>query len=399
LIRAEEWGGAIEEQTWSTWSALQGWETEGIWRENSDGYDVTVVERNHLKHISIVGDKFGIIRVYESPILGLHPPYVKSMMHSGKIAGIKFSNKGDFHEETYVFSIGREDLALVQYRMTAYESDDICKLAIKSEHMLGKRNIFSTKNTKKGMLKYQSNRHYRSDIPNLWPKEYTGDTLREIYQIGNKMPDTDFIVRDSIGVETNKMIQGVKYSGKDMVVYVSGNTIVTYCLSRKQKSFFIYHKKKISAINVLFAPPHDKTSIVASAETLDDPGETAKIIVWLSSSKEILAEISHLRGYIIEKIIFHPDGERLIAISYNGSYYRISVYQWKKGKLLSSENLGKCKINDIKFKDSTECITVGIRHLRWFDFHGTYMVSSKADWGEFPGEDLTSCEYCFSKQI
>jgi hypothetical protein len=40
-----------------------------------------------------------------------------------------------------------------------------------------------------------------------------------------------------------------------------------------------------------------------------------------------------------------------------------------------------------------------IRHLRWFDFHGTYLVSHKADWGEFPGEDLTSCEYCFSKQI
>ena len=211
---------------------------------------------------------------------------------------------------------------MVQYKLTAYESDDICKLAIKSEHMLPKRNIFSSKNTKKGMLKYQSNRHYRTDIPNLWPKEYTGDTLREIYMIGNKLPDTDFIVRDSIGVEINKMIQGVKYSGKDMVVYVSGNTIVTYNLSRKQKSFFIYHKKKISAINVLFAPPHDKTNIVASAETLDNPQDTAKIIVWLSESKEILAEISHLRGFIIEKIIFHPDGERLIVISYNGSYYR-----------------------------------------------------------------------------
>lgn len=106
LVRREDWGGAIFDQTWSTWSALQGWETEGIWRENSDGWDVTVVERNHLKHISVVGDKFGIVRVYESPILGVNPPCVKSMMHSGGIAGIKFSNKGDFHEETYVFSIG-----------------------------------------------------------------------------------------------------------------------------------------------------------------------------------------------------------------------------------------------------------------------------------------------------
>lgn len=35
-------------------------------------------------------------------------------------------------------------------------------------------------------------------------------------------------------------------------------------------------------------------------------------------------------------------------------------------KLLSSDNLGKCRINDIKFRDETECITVGIRHVFFF---------------------------------
>ena len=384
----------LYDQIWSSWSSLQGWENEGIWRENSDGNDITVVEGT-LNEFTAVGDKYGIIRLYESPVIGKYPPYVKSIMHSGQIAAIKFVNKKSM-EEFEIFSIGLDDLAIVQYKIELFSNEE----ALKTVAHVETRNVFNIKNYKEINYKFKSNRHHSNFIPNLWPKDYKDDVLKNILDVNNKLPETDFIVRESIGVEFNKMKQGVKYSGKDGIVFISGNMVVVFNNKKKTKSFFIQHKKRISALaecRVSFG--FDKTSIVATAETLDTPDEVAEILVWCSDTKEIFAEIKHLKGFIVETMVFHPDKTRLVMISFNGTYYRLSIYNWIINKIVFSENLGKYRINDIKFKDFNECLTVGVKHIRWFDLCGNHMVSHNADWGNIPREDLKCCEYCFTKRI
>ena len=207
--------------------------------------------------------------------------------------------------------------------------------------------------------------------------------------------ETDFQVKFTFGLDI--ILQGVKFSGKDNIVFASGNMVVTMNMLNYNKSYFFGHKKKISVLTADYGTTYEKTNIIASGESLESVEDSASIIIWHSMTKEILIEMKHTKGYVIDKLLFHPLGNILMVISYNGSYYRFSTYNWSVGQLLTSENLGKCRIKDIKLRNSTEFVTVGTRHLRFWDYMGSYLVSSTGNWGDYPGEDLSSCEFCFSK--
>ena len=129
------------------------------------------------------------------------------------------------------------------------------------------------------------------------------------------------------------------------------------------------------------------------------PNALVPIYVWDIETREVLAVLKgFIQGaaYILK---FSPDGSKLLCIGKDADH-SIAIYDWANQKLIASSKVDKSFVTDAAFKNDTEFVTVGTRHIKFWSMKGGILNFKRGIWkNQDNPEPLMSCVFCFAQKV
>jgi microtubule-associated protein-like 6 len=118
------------------------------------------------------------------------------------------------------------------------------------------------------------------------------------------------------------------------------------------------------------------------------------IYVWNIETKEIIA---HLKGFhkgAVNILRFSPDGSKLLAIGKDNNN-SLAIFDWAHERLICQSKVDQNFVTDAAWKNNNEFVTVGKKHIKFFETKGTSIKFRRGRWGSYPSEALSSAVFCF----
>ena len=100
--------------------------------------------------------------------------------------------------------------------------------------------------------------------------------------------------------------------------------------------------------------------------------ERANIIIWEAGNKKVKSLINDFQLRAIECMSFSPSGGSLLSAGYDLDN-SIAVHDWIAKRLVGSSKTGRGKINGLAWKNDSEFISVGDRHVKFWTLNGRNM--------------------------
>jgi microtubule-associated protein-like 6 len=124
------------------------------------------------------------------------------------------------------------------------------------------------------------------------------------------------------------------------------------------------HEENIISLDV-FAYKYAATGETAKK----DKNHLASIYVWDIENKKVL---SCLKGFHLNAVTwlkFSPSGKKLLSIGADDDH-SVAIYDWARGKLMATAKVDKANVTCAVWKDETNFVTCGLRHLKFWNQKG-----------------------------
>jgi microtubule-associated protein-like 6 len=75
----------------------------------------------------------------------------------------------------------------------------------------------------------------------------------------------------------------------------------------------------------------------------------------------------HLRAIVLLK--FSPDGSLLLSVGQDDDN-SLAIHEWQGKRMIATSNIDKAKVNAAAWKDETEFVTCGNKHIKFWKLAG-----------------------------
>lgn len=94
------------------------------------------------------------------------------------------------------------------------------------------------------------------------------------------------------------------------------------------------------------------------------------------------------------QLAFSPEGDMLLSNGQDDDN-SIGVYDWKNNKLIASSTVDKARVTDMAFKNDSEFVTIGLKHIKLWTLKGRSLTSQKGIFGSVTKDSLMSLAFAF----
>lgn len=122
------------------------------------------------------------------------------------------------------------------------------------------------------------------------------------------------------------------------------------------------------------------------------------IFVWSASTQECLARINGFHRRAVRNLAFSPNGDKLLSIG-EDDFHSVAIYDWANNRMISNSKVDPDKVFDAQWKDETEFMTVGMKHVKFFTAQGQNLVGNKGLYGAVGPTPMICCSYVFNEKI
>ena len=111
---------------------------------------------------------------------------------------------------------------------------------------------------------------------------------------------------------------------------------------------------------------HPSKEIIATGQmAAKGKAKVIDIFVWNAITMECLAQINGFHRRAVRNLAFSPQGEKLLSIG-EDDFHSVAIYDWANKRMISNSKVDPDKVFDAQWKDESEFMTVGMKHVKFF---------------------------------
>ncbi|XP_012942464.1 echinoderm microtubule-associated protein-like 6 isoform X2 [Aplysia californica] len=162
-------------------------------------------------------------------------------------------------------------------------------------------------------------------------------------------------------------------ANKDIVYFVAGVGIVYSERDHKQR-FFLGHSDDIVCLSL-----HPDRTLIATGQIGDAP----YICVWDSATTDTVSILKDGHKEGVAALGFDKEGNRLVSVGMD-SASTINVWDWRRGKIISTVTAQVEKVFDIQFNVYKEncVVSAGVKHMVFWTLCGNTLTPQKGEFGQ-----------------
>ena len=119
---------AVKNVDWDGWTCTLGWPVQGIWPDPNDAApspSITACHRSSSNALLACADEYGGVKVFRYPCLERVAKYADLQGHALHVTSVRFNAN-----DTYLFSLGGSDRALMQWRLSGEKTRRLMSTAL-----------------------------------------------------------------------------------------------------------------------------------------------------------------------------------------------------------------------------------------------------------------------------
>ncbi|XP_035687635.1 echinoderm microtubule-associated protein-like 6 isoform X3 [Branchiostoma floridae] len=160
---------------------------------------------------------------------------------------------------------------------------------------------------------------------------------------------------------------------KEVVYFVAGVGVVFNTREHSQR-FFLGHSDDIISLAL-----HPEKVLVATGQVGKDP----YICVWDTYSTQTISILKDGHTHGVAALAFDKEGNRLASVGLDGAN-TINVWDWKKGKIISTTKGHTDRIFDIQWDpyNKNRLVSCGVKHIKFWTLCGNALTAKKGIFGK-----------------
>ena len=392
----------VDSVEWDTLTGVLGPNCEGIWPPRSDVTDVNAASVTSDRSLIATGDDFGLVKLFNYPCKGRFAKSRQYGAHSAHVTNVRWA-VGD----KFLISTGGADTAICIWALRGhtvgghgatlisggdseesdvetddaggYDSDVNYEKELDYLSKIYAQNMRQTEAAKKP--------HEQKQLENvaMTPREdkYGGEKSLVTVSPQSKYSriyglDLEYI----FGYRANDCRQNVYFlydtdanDRSQRVVYHAAGAGIVLDLSTGKQNFYLEHDDDIIS---LATNKHPKlANIVATGQIGNEP----TIHVWDAANPNgpetvTILKAPHDKG--VCSLDFSPSGKFLVSVGVD-DLHTVVVWRWQEGSIFTKCDGGYTRIFRCEFRpdNETQLVSVGVRHLRFWQVAGTQMVPKR----------------------
>ena len=371
-----------KDEKWATWNCVIGWPVQGIWPPCSQGDDINAVDRAPNLETIVTGDDFGKVKLFKYPAAKEKAGFTQFLGHSAQVTNVRFSFKNEF-----VVSVGGADKSVFQWR---YTHD---KLAVEEMNQFGDDDeeetggLFSEEIVEEGD-QFMAVKPFKGEVEHSIPSTYKPSKK------DNELPQGNLNLKHVHGYRCFDAYNTVKYGKKNEIIFIQaalGVTMEGKGGSKPEQSFFQMHEEDLISMAL-----HPKLNIVATGQMAQKgKATTIDIYVWDAESKSILSHINDFHIRAVNQLAFSPDGSKLLSVGQDDDN-SLAIYDWQGKILLTTSKVDKAKVSAIAWKNDSQFVSVGPKHIKFWTVTGRNITSKRGIFGQQQKQEpLVSVTYAY----
>lgn len=398
-------GPSIKDLDWASWTCALGFPVQGIYPSKEE-FEVTSVCASNSKAIIASGNYNGSIRIFRYPAACPSPQLHRELLaHSSKVTRIRFN-----HDDSMMVSISALDRCIMVWKTDfgksqnidqeqdeRFEDDDASDLqlpSLKKKRLGGEK--YGKLQKKEIQQKDQDDGLFDIDpaekgeeyvLIKPWmgaikePSTYYKDPLNQ-----NLEPRTEVAIDYVYGYRGRDCKNNVRYLKNGSIVYHAAALGIVLDMVKNTQRFFNRHDDDIICLDVHPDGIVMIYVIIVQKVATGQLGLKPAIYVWDSNTLVPKCCFKGLFTKGICSLSFSPSGEKIAAVGLDDSHI-LAVYDTLTksrtgGILIQQDLIGPEIVTDVKWKNDTEFVTVGINHLRQWVLSGGGLSSKKGILGK-----------------
>lgn len=157
----------------------------------------------------------------------------------------------------------------------------------------------------------------------------------------------------------------LKYTKNGEVAFTTAALGVVLNKQANTQKFFNLHEDDVVSMAI-----HPTKEIIATGQmAAKNKAKVIDIFVWNAQTQECLAQINGFHRRAIRNLAFSPSGDKLLSIG-DDDFHSVAIYDWVNKRILCNAKVDPDKVFDACWKDDTEFMTVGMKHVKFFTIQG-----------------------------
>ena len=395
---------------WATWTCIFGWPVQGIWPECSSGDDINSCDVDKTRKVIVTGDDFSKVKLFRYPSPVEKAAYYQYNGHSSHVTCVRFMK-----DNKHVISIGGNDKSIFQYKFSLNEE------ARKEEEQYNKineeeeENLIDEENNDINFKEEEINSGDEFGVSRPWLGELKAsspDIDQKTFDKSKKPPKENIKKLHYVfGYRSFDTRMNIRYTKlKNNIVYTTAALGIVHNIETNKQKYFPYHHEDIVSLAL-----HPNGYTVATGQMAqkgyskyldlfiwnikDIPDETN---VNIESREQVPQNIYNLKGVLqraIRILKFNDTGTRLLG---NGQDDFNSIAIWDTSNLSKISLISCVKVDGARVLDATwikenSFVSVGPKHIRFFEIKGRNIPSNKGIFGDIKVEGLSCVCGAFNK--
>ena len=395
---------------WATWTCIFGWPVQGIWPECSSGDDINSCDVDKKRRVIVTGDDFSKVKLFRYPSPVEKAAYYQYNGHSSHVTCVRF-----MQDNKHVISIGGNDKAVFQFKFSLNEEakkeeDEYNKISQDEEdNIIDEENIGT--NFKEEEIEMGD--EFGASKPWLGELKASSPEIDQKTFNNSKKPPKENLKKLNyvFGYRSFDTRMNIKYTKiKNNIVYTTAALGILHNIETNKQKFFPYHHEDIVSLAL-----HPNGYTVATGQ-MAQKGNSKYIDLFIWNIKNLPAytnintelrenvpeDVYNLKGVLqraIRILKFNDTGTRLLG---NGQDDFNSIAIWdtsnlSKISLISCINVDGARVLDATWIKENSFVSVGPKHIRFFNIKGRDIPSNKGIFGEIKIEGLSCVCVAFNK--
>jgi len=401
---------SFSDTEWATWTCIFGWPVQGIWPECSSGDDINSCDVDKTRKVIVTGDDFSKVKLFRFPSPVEKAAYNQYNGHSSHVTCVRF-----LKNNKHVISTGGNDKAIFQFKFNFNEE------AKKEEEEFNEidedeeENLIDEENTDVNFKEeeIEAGDEFAASKPWLGELEASSPEIDQKTFNASKKPPKENIKRLKyvFGYRSFDTRMNIRYTKeKNNIVYTAAALGIVHNIQKNTQKYFPYHQEDIVSLAL-----HPNGYTVATGQMAQKgKAKYIDLFIWniknIPESTNVESEfreripqgVYNLKGVLqraIRILKFNDKGTRLLG---NGQDDFNSIAIWDTTNLSKISLIACVKVDGARVLDATwlnenDFVSVGPKHIRFFNIKGRDIPSNKGVFGNIKVEGLSSVCGAFNK--
>ena len=401
---------SFSDTKWATWTCIFGWPVQGIWPECSSGDDINSCDVDKKRRVIVTGDDFSKVKLFRYPSPVEKAAYYQYNGHSSHVTCVRFMK-----DSKHVISIGGNDKAIFQFKISfneqAKKEEDEFNLITEGDN----NNIIDEENSGINFKEeeFDEGDEFAASKPWLGDLKASSPEIdQKTFNNSTKPPKENLKKLNYVfGYRSFDTRMNIKYTKiKNNIVYTTAALGILHNIETNKQKYFPYHHEDIVSLAL-----HPNGYTVATGQMAQKgSSRSIDLFIWNIKSlpnetnintefrENVPEDVYNLKGVLqraIRILKFNDKGTRLLG---NGQDDFNSIAIWdtsnlSKISLISCINVDGARVLDATWLNENWFVSVGPKHIRFFQIKGRDIPSNKGIFGNIKVEGLSCVCAAFNK--